>query len=138
MTTNLRNLDGFSVDRRVVRFLKTRRGMNQRALASVVAAGLGCTASAPTSAARTDVSARRPRHCEEQISAFVRRQHAEFLRGQLPSLRDVPIERFDEAIATLAERQLTQTLGHLAARLPIFEVRFEGDTPRVTELRPAR
>jgi hypothetical protein len=72
-----------------------------------------------------------------QVSAFVRGQHAEFLRGQLASLRDVPIERFDEAIATLAERQLAITLAHLAPRLPIFEVRFDGDVPRVTEVRPA-
>ena len=71
-----------------------------------------------------------------QVSAFVRRQHAEFLRGQLASLHAVPIERFEGAIATLAERQLTQTLGHLAPRLPVFEVRFEGDVPQVTELRP--
>jgi rhodanese-related sulfurtransferase len=72
-----------------------------------------------------------------QVSAFVRGQHAEFLRGHLPALRDVPIERFDEAIATLAERQLAITLAHLAPRLPIFEVRFDGDVPRVTEVRPA-
>jgi hypothetical protein len=73
-----------------------------------------------------------------QVSAFVRRRHAELLRGQLASPPDVPIKRFEEAIATRADRQLAQTLGHLATRPPILEVRFEGETPRITEIRPAR
>ncbi len=68
-----------------------------------------------------------------QVSAFVRRQHAEFLLGQLPALAGVALDRFEAEIAELADRQLAQTLAHLAANLPVFEVRFEGGEPRVRQ-----
>ncbi|MCB9603522.1 MAG: rhodanese-like domain-containing protein [Sandaracinus sp.] len=71
-----------------------------------------------------------------QVSAFVRRQHAEFLLTQLPSLAGVPLDRFEAEIERLAERQLAQTLGHLAAHLPVYELRFEDGVPHVTEALP--
>ncbi|MCA9616106.1 MAG: hypothetical protein KC586_25295, partial [Myxococcales bacterium] len=71
-----------------------------------------------------------------QVSAFVRRQHAQFLLTQLPSLAGVPLDRFEAEIARLADQQLAQTLGHLAAHLPVYELRFEDGVPHVREASP--
>ncbi|MBX3247239.1 MAG: rhodanese-like domain-containing protein [Myxococcales bacterium] len=72
-----------------------------------------------------------------QVAAFVREQHARFLFQEVPALRahGITEERFEAALAERAGRQLDATLGHLAPRLPVFELRFENGRARVSRTR---
>lgn len=72
-----------------------------------------------------------------QVAAFVREQHARFLFQEVPALRahGITLERFEAALATRAGQQLDATLGHLAPRLPVFELRFENGRARVSRTR---
>ena len=68
-----------------------------------------------------------------EVAAFVRSQHAAFLRqelqGELGSLAG-----YEEALAARAQQQLSATLGHLGATLPVFDVRL-GERVRVEPVR---
>lgn len=68
-----------------------------------------------------------------EVAAFVRREHAKFLWGEIPALAEAGIDlpRFVQALETRAAAQLEETLGHLAARLPVFDLRLERDATRV-------
>jgi rhodanese-related sulfurtransferase len=69
-----------------------------------------------------------------QVAAFIREQNAAFLFEKLPWLAEgIDRSAFLAELGALAQRQLENTIGHLAADLPIFEVRFEGRTFTVRE-----
>lgn len=73
-----------------------------------------------------------------EVAAFVRREHAKFLFGELPALAatGITLDRFHAVLAEKARAQLRLTLGRLAANLPVFELSFTKDGPCVTTLDP--
>lgn len=68
-----------------------------------------------------------------QVSAWVRAQGASFLLEEDPWLREHPERRdaFLEALEELGDAQLHATLGHLAARLPVYDAYVSPDAVRV-------
>jgi rhodanese-related sulfurtransferase len=75
-----------------------------------------------------------------QVASFIRRQNAGFLleRGDWPRRTDLDPELFLERLEGLASRQLARTIHYLAADLPIFDVRFEGQRFSVDRQNPER
>lgn len=67
-----------------------------------------------------------------QVSTFIRAQHARFIFENASWLEGVSHDELAAAVNERAERQLTATLEHLAARLPIFEVVFDGEVVTVS------
>jgi hypothetical protein len=60
-----------------------------------------------------------------EVTAYLRQQHAYFLRDELPSLRDeLSLEALVAAIESVADTQLHATLERLAPGLPWYELRF--------------
>lgn len=69
------------------------------------------------------------------VSRYVRHENGAFLLEHadelVPAGRELDDATYVRALDELAERQVSATLGHLAAELPVYEVRFHGETPEV-------
>jgi len=61
-----------------------------------------------------------------QVASWMRKQNARFLTHQEKWLKDhdVTVDQFLAEIERLGHAQLNATIQHLAADLPVFEVRF--------------
>lgn len=74
-----------------------------------------------------------------EVAAFVRREHAQFLWGEIPALAEagIDLQRFVQALEQRAAAQLASTLGHLAADLPVFDLRLQRGGTEVVLSRPS-
>ena len=62
-----------------------------------------------------------------EVSIFLRRQVAAWLTRHVSCLSVGDGPAIGAAMTSLASKQLTQTLGHLAAGLPIYDIYFRAD-----------
>lgn len=71
-----------------------------------------------------------------EVAAFLRGQHARFLLQEAPELAEgLTPERFEAELNARAARQLGATVRHLAAELPVFDVRFVDGRVDVEQVR---